>query len=151
MQPSLSAVLALSQRECEEAMKPWFVYAVIFQISSPLSVFIQQAVTVIFAILHPVPNNLTCSLQRSRIPLYKKLSLYQAVEAHRVVRRRGSHIFSRQSAHRWLWSFQPYAPSALYRQKDSWYSFLLDWVDPRAIVRLEGIGQSKNIMTSSGI
>jgi hypothetical protein len=30
-----------------------------------------------------------------------KLSLQQAVKAHRVVRRQGSHIFSRQSAHRW--------------------------------------------------
>jgi hypothetical protein len=30
----------------------------------------------------------------------KQLSLQQAVKAHRVVRRRGSHIFSRQSAHR---------------------------------------------------
>jgi hypothetical protein len=28
-------------------------------------------------------------------------SLQQAVEAHRVVRCQGSHIFSRQSAHRW--------------------------------------------------
>jgi hypothetical protein len=27
--------------------------------------------------------------------------LHRAVEAHRAVRRRGSHIFSRQSAHRW--------------------------------------------------
>jgi hypothetical protein len=30
-----------------------------------------------------------------------KLSLYQAVKAHRVVGRRGSHIVSRQSAFRW--------------------------------------------------
>jgi hypothetical protein len=29
-----------------------------------------------------------------------KRSLQQAVEVHRVVKRRGSHIFSRQSAHR---------------------------------------------------
>jgi hypothetical protein len=40
-----------------------------------------------------------------RIYLYsakakKKLSLYQAVNAHTFVRIRGSHIFSRQSAHR---------------------------------------------------
>jgi hypothetical protein len=37
-------------------------------------------------------------------------------------------------------------------QEDSWYSFLLDWVDPNAIVQLEGLGQLKNKpMTSSGI
>jgi hypothetical protein len=30
-----------------------------------------------------------------------KLSLLQAVKTHGVVRRRGSHIFSRPSAHRW--------------------------------------------------
>jgi hypothetical protein len=30
-----------------------------------------------------------------------KLFLKQAMEAHRVVSRRGSHIFSRQSAYRW--------------------------------------------------
>jgi hypothetical protein len=47
------------------------------------------------------------------------------LEAHRVVRRRGSHIFSRQSAHRYWWG-QPYAPAALYTQEDSWYSFLLE-------------------------
>jgi hypothetical protein len=34
--------------------------------------------------------------------------------------------FSRQSAHRWRWGCQPYAPAALYPQKDSWYSFLLE-------------------------
>jgi hypothetical protein len=34
-------------------------------------------------------------------PIKVKLSLQQAVEAHRFVTRRGSHIFSRQSAHRW--------------------------------------------------
>jgi hypothetical protein len=34
--------------------------------------------------------------------------------------------FSRQSAHRWRWGCQPYAPAALYPQGDSWYSFLLE-------------------------
>jgi hypothetical protein len=34
--------------------------------------------------------------------------------------------FSRQSVHRWRWSRQPYTPAALYRQEDSWYSFLLE-------------------------
>jgi hypothetical protein len=43
-----------------------------------------------------------------------KLSLQEAVEAHRDVKRRGSHILSRKSARRWRWSCQPYTPAALY-------------------------------------
>jgi hypothetical protein len=31
-----------------------------------------------------------------------------------------------QSAHRWRWGCQPYAPAAIYPQEDSWYSFLLE-------------------------
>jgi hypothetical protein len=54
------------------------------------------------------------------------MSLWQAVEAHKVVGRRESHIFSKQSTHRWRWVCQPYAPVALYPQEDSWYSFLLE-------------------------
>jgi hypothetical protein len=50
----------------------------------------------------------------------------ETMEAHRVVRRRGSHILSRQSAHRWRWNCQAYAPAALYAQEDSWYPFLLE-------------------------
>jgi hypothetical protein len=42
-------------------------------------------------------------------------------------------------------------PQALYPQEDSWYTFLLETVDPRAIVRLEGLGQLKYPITSSGI
>jgi hypothetical protein len=34
--------------------------------------------------------------------------------------------FSKQSAHRWWWGCQPYAPAALNPPKDSWYSFLLE-------------------------
>jgi hypothetical protein len=45
----------------------------------------------------------------------------------------------------WRWQgCQPYAPAAFTPVKYSWYSFLLRvWVDPRAIVRPEGIGQQK--------
>jgi hypothetical protein len=34
--------------------------------------------------------------------------------------------FSRQSAHRWRRGCQPYSPTALYPQEDSWYPFLLE-------------------------
>jgi hypothetical protein len=35
-------------------------------------------------------------------------------------------------------------------QEDSWYSFR-DYIDPRAIVQLEGLGQLKNPVISLGI
>jgi hypothetical protein len=49
----------------------------------------------------------------------------QAVEAFRVARGWGSHIF-RHSAHIWREGCQPYAPAAFYPQDDSCYSFLLE-------------------------
>jgi hypothetical protein len=40
----------------------------------------------------------------------------------------------------------------LYPQEDSWYSFLLEAVsNPRAIMRLEGLGQLISPMISSGM
>jgi hypothetical protein len=59
--------------------------------------------------------------------------------------------FSRQSAHRWRWGCQPYAPAALY--PPGRFLVLISvrgWVDLRTIMRLEGLGQFKNPMTSSG-
>jgi hypothetical protein len=54
--------------------------------------------------------------------------------------------FSRKSAHRWRWDCQPQAPAALY--PPGIFLVLISvrgWVDPRATVRLEGLGQLKKI------
>jgi hypothetical protein len=62
--------------------------------------------------------------------------LLQAIEAP---------TFSRQSAHKWQWCCQAYAPASIHPQEDSWYSFLLRGsVDPRTVMWLEGLGQPKN-------
>jgi hypothetical protein len=58
------------------------------------------------------------------------------VEAHRVVRLEAPTI-PRQSAHRWRWGCQPYAPAALYSQEDPWYSFLLEAESWRRIRSIE--------------
>jgi hypothetical protein len=59
--------------------------------------------------------------------------------------------FSRQSAHRWRWGCQPYTSAALLLP---WKFLVLisvrGWIDPRSIVRLEGLDQLKNTMTSLG-
>jgi hypothetical protein len=54
--------------------------------------------------------------------------------------------------HRLRWDCQPHVPATLYSQG----RFLVlisvrDWVDPRTIERLEGLGQSINPMTLSGM
>jgi hypothetical protein len=75
------------------------------------------------------------------------LSLQHAVEAYRVVRRRGCHIFldNRLSDCAKVVGRPPFTPHG-----DSCYS-LRGRVNTWAIVRLERLRQLKNPMTSSGI
>jgi hypothetical protein len=54
-----------------------------------------------------------------------KVKLALSMEALRVARGRGSHIF-RHSAHRWWQGCQPYVPAAFYLQEDFWYSFFIE-------------------------
>jgi hypothetical protein len=60
-------------------------------------------------------------------------------------------IFSKKSVQKW-WGCQPYAPAALYRL---WRFLVLVSVtsgaDLEATIRLEGLGQLKNLMKSSGV
>jgi hypothetical protein len=65
------------------------------------------------------------------------------VEALRVARGWGFHIF-RHSAHRWRWGCQPYAPDAFLAPGRCLVLISVrGWVDPRAIVRLEGLAETE--------
>jgi hypothetical protein len=73
----------------------------------------------------------------------------QALEALRVERSLGSHLF-RHSAHIWRQGCHPCAPAAFY--SPGRFLVLMSvrgWVDPRAIMRLQGLGKLK-IYTSFG-
>jgi hypothetical protein len=60
-------------------------------------------------------------------------------------------VISRQSAHRRRQVCQPYAPTALYSQEVFWYSSLLADVSTRRLYIVEGLGQLKIPVISSGI
>jgi len=75
---------------------------------------------------------------------------YRPGQAQRAPGGWGSQI-SRQSAHECGKCCQPYAPAAFTPRKYSWYSFLLEAVNPRAIVGPEGLCQWRIPVTSSGI
>jgi hypothetical protein len=62
-------------------------------------------------------------------------------------------VFSRQSAHRWRRGCQSYAPAGRPLPPGRFLVLISvkRRVDPRSIVRLEGLGQLKIPMTSSGL
>jgi hypothetical protein len=85
------------------------------------------------------------------VPCKKKVFLWLAVEAHRVETSRLPHFLDNRLTDGGeivrLTRRPPFTP-----QKDFWHSFLLEAESiPRVIMRVEGLGQLKNPITSSGI
>jgi hypothetical protein len=104
------------------------------------------AVSVMYAFSFLVQLSL-CTIAISSLLLYKKVkqSHYRSWQALRLP------DFKTVSTWRWQ-ACKPYAPAAFTHRKCSWYWFLLrGWVDPRAIVQLEGKYQWKFPMTPLGI
>jgi hypothetical protein len=75
---------------------------------------------------------------------------YRPWEALRVPGDWGTQILI-QSAHEGGKGVSPTQRPPLLPRKYSWYSFVRGWVDPRAIVRPEGLCQRKIPVTPSGI
>jgi hypothetical protein len=79
-----------------------------------------------------------------------QLSLLQAMKAQRVVRRRGSHIFYTIVSQMAVRLSALRAGRPLPPRRFLVLISVRGRVDPRAIVRLEGLGKLKNPMTSWG-
>jgi hypothetical protein len=73
------------------------------------------------------------------------------MKAHRILRRRGFHIFYTIGSQMAVRLSAPRAGRLLHPRKIHGTHSVRGWVDPRAIVRLEWLGQLKNPTTSSGI
>jgi hypothetical protein len=73
------------------------------------------------------------------------------MKAHRVVRRRGFHIFYTIGSQMAVRLSTLRAGLPLRPRRFLVLTSVRGGVDPRAIVRLEGLGQLKNPITSSGI
>jgi hypothetical protein len=103
-----------------------------------LSVF---AFCVVF-LLYPgnVFGLLACAKRKIKV----KLSLLEVVEAHRFLRRRGSHIFYTIGSH------MAVRLSALRPRRFLVLIYVRGCVNPMVIVRLEGLGQLKNVVAPSG-
>jgi hypothetical protein len=62
------------------------------------------------------------------------------------VRRRGSHIFSRQSAHRWRWVCHPYLPAG---RRFPVLVYVRGWIDPSAhgsVARIRSIDKFSDLI-----
>jgi hypothetical protein len=80
-----------------------------------------------------------------------KLSLSQTVEAHRVVRRRGSHIIETIGSQMAVRLSAPRDGRTLLSGRLLVLISVRGWVDLRAMMRLEGLGKLRNPVTWSGI
>jgi hypothetical protein len=80
-----------------------------------------------------------------------KLSLYQAVEAHSVARRWGSHSFRTIDSQMAVKLLVLRTVRPLPQGRLMVLISVGGWVDPRDIVWLEGLRQLKNLVTSSRI
>jgi hypothetical protein len=120
-------------------------------VAKPLKYFLKLYVTRRFIIAVTKSIHWSLSWARSMAPhsisikVKGKVFPVQAVEALRLARGWGSHIF-RHSSHRWRQGCQP---RPLFTPGKSLVLITVGgWVNPRTIVRLEGLGKLKKFTSS---